>query len=158
MWYCCFPVPHYPQDEALTYWLVILHLSLPLHPNLWPSIFSHSKYALTPVLNYLQSTKHASYLLFSPLFFFLGGPTAYGVSKPAIRSEMWLWPKLQLWQHQSLNPLHQDRYRTCVPALPSGTDLRFIFSFACLDLLFSLPMISPALLPAPSLVKRTTYP
>ena len=43
---------------------------------------------------------------------------AFGVPGPGARSELQLWPELQLQQHQILNPLCQARDGTCVPVLP----------------------------------------
>ena len=51
-------------------------------------------------------------------FFFFGCPTANGVSRPEIRSELPSKPTPQLRQCRILNPLYWARDRTCIPALP----------------------------------------
>ena len=48
--------------------------------------------------------------------FFFGCPTAYGVPRTEIRSE--LQSQHKLWKHWILNPLCQARDWTCVPVLP----------------------------------------
>ena len=56
-----------------------------------------------------------------PFFFFFsffGHPTAYRVPRPGIRSKTWLQPKLELHQHQILNPLCQAGDWTWDPVLP----------------------------------------
>ena len=55
---------------------------------------------------------------FFSLSFFFGCPSVYGVPRQGIRSELQLWLKPQLWQHQILNPLCLAGDRICIPVLP----------------------------------------
>ena len=50
-------------------------------------------------------------------FFFFGCLVAYGIPRPGIISKPQLWPKLQLKQHQILNPLLRATDQTCIPVI-----------------------------------------
>ena len=74
---------------------------------------------MAPTQNHQWSQGHQIQWTFIYLlsFSFFGYSMANGVSRPRIRSQLQLWPTLQLQQHRSPNPLCWAREQNCVPGL-----------------------------------------
>ena len=76
-----------------------------------------------PPFTFLVSQLTSFYIVYSltnycirrGFFFLIWLPVSYGVHRPGIRSKQ---DRLQLWQHQILNPLCWAGDQTCIPALP----------------------------------------